>query len=324
MQILYKLGSVRFALLGFITLFIAMFAGNRAPEMKQWLLLFPLGLLSLNLIVAILFNAKIKRSLALTLFHLSFLVLIILIAYGQLVRFNGRVELVTGQSLDSAIIEPLSVGLWYRSKIDTMAITQGRLEVNYAPELYRQKTHSRLLIYDSAEGQRERTIGDDIPLAIDGYRFYTTPNKGFSTIVSWIDKASGEQTTGAINFPSFPAKEWSQKQQWVAPDGETISLQLNANVVSDANRAWKLSSENIDAELEIIKNNRVVPLPRGAALEFDNGMLRLEQIQLWMGYKVTYDPTLRWLFLVAVFGIGTMAWYLHQRVSIKSASFLPG
>ena len=37
--------------------------------------------------------------------------------------------------------------------------------------------------------------------------------------------------------------------------------------------------------------------------------MRYDRLSAWMGYKVYYDPTLRWLFFVAIIAVIGMAWH---------------
>jgi cytochrome c biogenesis protein len=50
-----------------------------------------------------------------------------------------------------------------------------------------------------------------------------------------------------------------------------------------------------------------VELRRGQSAELDSGRLRFDDLRMWMGYRIVFDPTLPWLLaagMVGVFGLG--------------------
>ena len=49
----------------------------------------------------------------------------------------------------------------------------------------------------------------------------------------------------------------------------------------------------------------------------ERGRLRFEKLTAWMGYRVFYDPTLQWLFFVAVIGVLGLSHYFWVRLSLK-------
>lgn len=315
MRMFRRLGSMPVALLGMIALLIGALVNNEVAGYSAWLVVVPLGLLSLNLLLAMCFNPRIYRDQALLLFHAILSLMVVLMALGQLLYFQGNLELVAGQMMDSNDIRVLKRGPLHRLKLDYMEIIQGPYSVDYVPRNYRQKTFSQLQVNRGNQTPTVLVAGDDIPAVINGYRFYTTSNKGFSTLLRWESDA-GDSILGSINFPSFPAREWAQRQTWVTPAGQPLLLRLKTNKRSNLERDWTLSDKNLQGVLEVSLEGSALSLAQGEGIKLTGGRLVYQSLSMWMGYKISYDPVLRWLFLAAVFAVAAMAWYLFRSQTV--------
>ena len=156
-------------------------------------------------------------------------------------------------------------------------------------------------------------IGDDVPLVIDGYRLYTTSNKGFAALLTWLPE-QGDEQLGAVQFPSYPAKELGQATHWSTPAGERIEFAL-ALPPSPYNETWTLSAAlagEATIELKVAGEGRV--LRPGDLVTVTGGRLRYEGLSMWMGYELTYDPTLPWLFSIAVLAVVFMSIHFAARL----------
>ncbi|GBE07326.1 resB-like family protein [bacterium BMS3Bbin11] len=313
MRILRILGSLRLTLFGIVLIATGVLLNIYIPGNPDLFISGPVGFLSLNLLAAIITRPQMRRQHALLLFHLCLLALVVVVFLGRLTHFKGQVELTEGQWLEAANLVTVSSGPWYHNILTDIQLQQGPIQVAYTTQNYRQKTHSQILL-TSAQGVTEAAmIDDNNPLVIDNYRFYITPNKGFSAILRWVDLA-GQTVLGAVNFPSYPALDFKQKQQWVTPEGEKLSLRLIIENIADANNNWILSSKVSKPRLDVIVNDKVhTSLFPGDSMKLSGGELQFMQLKMWMGYYINYDPNSRWIFLIALLGVLAMSLHLYGR-----------
>ena len=59
-------------------------------------------------------------------------------------------------------------------------------------------------------------IGDQTPLVLEGYRFYTTSNKGFAPVFVW-QPAGGAAERGSVHLPPYPVLQFAQQVEWTPP-----------------------------------------------------------------------------------------------------------
>ncbi len=309
--VLSRLASIRLTLVGMVALAIgAGLSYDNPAETSVWVLAAPLALLSLNLFAAILTNPRINRRPGLFVFHVGLLLICVFAAIGRLTLFEGRVEMSQGAVFDVQSVADVKQGPWHNGRLDEVVFVQGPWTVSYQPGLKRGPTRSHVSVPDGRGGWREKVVGDDKPLIIDGYRFYTTFNKGFAVIVSWIP-IDGEAMTGTIHMPSYPLFDYKQDNRWTTPGGNELKLWLRVETGLNRDKAWVLDGSKATGVLVVNSGNERVELGEGESMELPGGRLRFEQLSTWMGYKIFYDPTLRWLFIsaiVAVFGLAYHYW----------------
>src|SRR6185369_16759691 len=183
------------------------------PGASAAAILLPLSLLAMNLAAAIVVRPALRRG-GLGLFHIALLGLLLLAGVGRLTHFDGRVEVAEGAFFDPAQVEVKGSGPWHGSGWKNLQFRQGPFEVDYAAGVKRSHTRSQVW----AEGESSaapRLVGDDTPLILDGYRFYTTHNKGFAPLLSWQPEGAAA-VPGLINMPSYPLFDWKQENSWTA------------------------------------------------------------------------------------------------------------
>jgi cytochrome c biogenesis protein len=78
------------------------------------------------------------------------------------------------------------------------------------------------------------------------------------------------------------------------------------------NAAWTLSGKDSSGELIVSAGGRRIVLKPGQSAHLAHGSLRFDELRTWMGYKIFYDPTLPWLFGMAVIGVGGLAWHFWR------------
>ena len=317
MKIICGLSSLRLTLPGMLALVAGVLVSYRDVAASTAWMALPLFCLAINLLAALLVNTRFRCQPALMVFHLCLLTVVLLAAYSHMSSLQARVEIAEGQAFSSAAVEVVREGPWHSwQRLDSVTFFQGPLRVEYAPGLKRQRTTSQLGINTAAAADGLALIGDNTPLKQAGYRFYTTSNKGYSAILTW-QGSDGSRQTGAINFPSYPANDWNQTNQWTSPAGNLLKLELNLPRSQSFEQHWALDSAHADAALTIVADDQRITLERGEALQLDKGILHFEDIRLWMGYRITYEALLPWLFAAALVGVLALAWHTMARFYLR-------
>ena len=306
---LRAMASLRLTLIGLSLLAAGLVADQNHWLSGAWAITPPLVLLAVNLGVAMLVDPRFRRKPALFAFHLCLLLLALLAGYGQLARLDARLPLVEGQEYDAALLTPVRSGPLAPQPLLNGVLRQGAVAVDYTPGLRRGATRNQIWV----ENRGWLEVGDDVPVLIDGYRLYTTSNKGYATLLTWLPE-QGMAQLGAVQFPSYPATELGQVSRWRTPAGEEIEMAL-ALSPSPYNETWTLSKAlAADARVEVKAAGQRTGLRPGEAMSLNGGRLRFERVSMWMGYRVTYDPTLPWLFSLAVLAVVFMAAHFSARL----------
>jgi len=309
-----KLASLKLTLAGMALLAVLSLAGARSDLVDvDWTAL-PLGILTLNLVAAIISNRSFRTQAGLLVFHVGLLLVFLLIGLTVVTRFDGRIEMLEGEAFDPARIVVDQRGLWHPGELSDIRFTQGGFEVDYLPGLLRQATRSSVAMVDETGTQRRRVVDARRGLDIAGYRLLPTANKGFALVLGWEDDA-GRRRFGAVHFPSYPKHDWKQLNDWVTPAGQPVQLELdleNPPVMSDA--AWTLRRPDGGYRLMVRAAGEAIGVVgEGAALELIGGRLVVAELRLWMGYSIDYYPFLPWMFAAAMLAIAGLAFHFSTR-----------
>jgi hypothetical protein len=247
-------------------------------------------------------------------FHICLLALTLLTALGHLTSMKGRVEIVQGQVFDSEQVSIVQQGPWHAIEdLKNIHFEQRDFSVEYMQSLRRGKTTSRLLNEDSVV-----TVGDNAGFEQDGYRFYTSSNKGFAAMFAWHGEG-GEVTRGAVHFPSFPLYDWKQENQWTTPVGQLLKMKFISRLQADVNNNWQLESRLAGGSLVIeTADGLQQTLTSGQLIVLDSGQLEFIGVRMWMGYSIFYNPWLAWFFAVSVVGVLGLAWHLYLKFGSQS------
>lgn len=320
------LGSIRLALVGMLLLAIgATLSYDNPVGTPVWVLVAPLAFLAVNLLAAIATNPRINRRGGLLVFHLGLLAIIVLAGIGRLTHLDAQLEITEGAAFSPSDMTHLAKGPWHSGALEQLAFVQGSFTVDYSPGMVRGLTHSTVFIpqdtarpsgpTNDSQSWQTKVVGDDRPLKLEGYRFYTTFNKGFAPVLTWIPDGGGEALSGTIHMPSYPLFDYKQDSSWTPPNEKGGSkeikfwLRLKTGLREDA--AWVLDGKTAAGVLVVNVDDRRVELEPGQSAHVPGGTLRYERLTTWMGYKVFYDPTLYWLFgaaIMAILGLGTHFW----------------
>lgn len=314
MSWLKRLASIRLAIVGMLLLAVgAMMSYGGRFGASVWVLVLPLGLMSVNLLAAIITNRKINRQPGLLIFHLSLLGIVLLAGIGRLTHLDAQVEMVEGAEFTPHSIVELKHGPLHQLQLDQLHFVQGPYRVFYEPYLQRGATESELILRGEQGSKQNVVVGDDTPFVWRDYRFYSSFNKGYSVVLTWLPD-NGVPVTGAVNMPSYPLYDYKQKNAWTPPGTSTpVELWLKLTTAMDQNTAWVLQRQSSSGVLAVTQKDRRVELLPGQSMKLEGGTLRYDQLSMWMGYTVFYDPTLRWLFFVSVFGVFGLGWHLWKK-----------
>lgn len=308
------LSSPRLTLGGFALLAAGTLSSDDRPAVPAAALVLPLALLAVNLAAALLGRPALRRG-GLGLFHAALLALLLLVAAGRMTHFDGQVEVAEGAVLDPAQIEVTGAGPWHGTAWRRLGFRQGPYDVAYAPGVRRAHTRSHVWL----EGQDAPVVvGDDTPLILEGYRFYTTHNKGLAPLLTWRADGS-EPVQGALHMPSYPLFDWKQENSWTAPDGRTLRCWLRIDRALPEQTAWTLDPHDLPTVLVVEVDAARHELKPGESLRLPGATLRYDRLTGWMGYRIFYDPTLVPMLVTSLLGVFGLGWHLWGR----SARLLP-
>lgn len=323
MRALRYIASTRLTLIGMGLLGIgAALSYDNPVDTPAWVLVVPLALLALNLLAAVLSNTRINRRGGLLVFHLGLLGIIVLAGVGRLTHMDAHLELVDGNAFSTDLLTDVRRGPWHAGDLEEVRFVQEDYTVDYHPGMARGPTRSRVLVRNGRGEWERRVVGDDTPLVLEGYRFYTTFNKGFAPVLTWMPDG-GAPVTGAVHMPAYPLFFNRQANRWTPPGGdEEIRFWLQLETGLDPEGEWRLDPARTPATLTMRADGRRVELQPGDVIRLEGGALRYERLASWMGYKLFYDPTLHWLFvtaIIAVIGLAAHFWRKFGAVQIYAA-----
>jgi len=306
------LASLKLTLVGLILLVIgASLTYDNRLDVTMWVLVVPLAFLAINLTAAIFTNPRINRQPGLLVFHIGLLSIIVLAAIGRLSYIDAHLEIAEGQGFTPDLLLETKQGPLHAGHLDRVRFVQGYYTVDYAEGMHRGLTNSQVLIPDERGQFTSKIVGDDRVLVLEGYRFYTTFNKGFTVVLTWLPD-QGMPLTGRINLPSYPLYDYKQDNSWTPPGASPVKFWLQVSTGMREDAAWVLDARNSRGVLVVSHGDQRVELQVGESTRLEGGQLRYDRLSAWMGYKVYYDPTLRWLFFVSIIAVIGMGWHYWQ------------
>jgi cytochrome c biogenesis protein len=314
-RLLAAIASLKLTLPGMGLLLIGVLVSYRAGVASAWWVAGPLVLLAVNLASAIAVQPRFRRQPPLLAFHLALLAVLVLGAMERLSYFHGRVELLVGEAFDAASVQMQARGPWYRhDRLQRVSFVQGDFSVAYASSLTRGETRSRVFL-----PERPATpvvVGDTRPLSLSGFHFYTTSNKGYAAMLTWVG-GDAVARRGAVHFPSYPLKDWKQVNGWTTPAGSDVVLELALPRATPDDREWLLESRraaDLESTLTARWDNQRVSVRAGDWIALPGGRVRFDGLRMWMGYHVSFNPFLPWLLAAGLVGIAGLSWHFWRRL----------
>lgn len=286
-------------------------AGSEAGV--EWPLVATLAVLSLNLLAAIAVNRAFRAQLPLLIFHLALLALVILVLASRLTYLQGVTEVASGTAFTG--LTSRQAGPFHSGAIDKVDFTSLGFTITYLPGLKRDKTLNRAQVRTEGGLTRAVEFGDQEPLVVNGYRFYTSGNKGFSAILRWVPE-QGDEQVGTVNFPGYPLYAAKQTSVWrIGPQEIQLTLNLQELLIDTARKdEFRMPKRHsITADL----GWRAVTLEPGQSFRLPAGELSYLGLTTWMGYSVFYDWTMPWLLAACTLAVLALGWHFWSKFSVR-------
>lgn len=312
---LRRFASLKLTLALLAWLALAIVYAYRLTDEANWSVAAPLFALALNLIAAVATNPVFRRQAALLVFHLALIALALLLAIGRLVELRGRTEVTQGARFDGALMQVMA-GPLHPWRLPQSEFVNDGFEIDYAAGYKRGPTRNH--VHWMEEGVEQRAvIGDHVPLVRNGYRFYTSPNKGFAVRLRW-QRADGVVIATALHFPAYPVFQYGQAVEWNLPETSVVmklTLELPERLIDpDAPSQFALP---VRYRLLLDDGGEVYELVPGVALPMAGGALVHDGLTTWMGYTVIYDPTTAWLLAACMVAIAALGWHFWHKFAAR-------
>lgn len=316
-RVLHALASLKLTLLALVMLAFAVLYAYLSMVSATLVLLVPLALLALNLLAALWNRPIFRRQIPLLVFHLGLLSIVLLIAVGRLTYLKGQLELAQGEVFGGTLSQ-FEAGPWHPFRLDRLSFVNEGFDIGYSVGVQREKTVNQVSFRDALGQLQQIEIGDQKPLVLSGYRFYTTPNKGYAPTFYWHPRGGGDPVLGSVHLPSYPANEYSQAQEWTLPGTDIriwTLLQFNEVILDpDKPSEFRLPEKH---QLIVRMGEKRHELLPGQALELSQGRLVYLGLRSWMGYQVFYDWTIHWLLLASAVSVVALAWYFWRKFGAR-------
>jgi cytochrome c biogenesis protein len=314
---LRALASLKLTLVILAALAAGIVVSYNSEVRTTWALVVPLALVAVNLAAAVASNAVFRRQGALLVFHLALIAIVLLVAAGRLTYLKGQLELGEGETFSGALKE-YEAGPLHRLRLDRIPFVNEGFRIEYARGVRRGHTYNRVAWRDDSGRWQRAVIGDQDPLVLRGYRFYTSHNKGFAPTFLWMPDSGTEPVLGAIHLPSYPIHEYRQALEWEPPgSGLTLwtGLQFDEVILDPGKPSeFRLPREHL---VVVRLGDRRWEMRPGERLRLTGGTLEYRGLRTWMGYTVFYDWTLPWLFAACALAAGSLAWHFWRKFASR-------
>lgn len=315
-QLLRGLASLRLTVVGLVLLLLVAFAITRDDLPGGPLMALPFGLLSINLLAALVVNPKFRRQPPLLIFHLALLCGLLLTAIGRLTYLDGRIELAEGEVFSGQPVDSRA-GWLHPWGLESLRFQSDALTIDYSAYGAISQMRNTVRWLDDRGRWQQGELRIQEPLRVGGYRIYLTSGKGFAPVFEWTRSGEG-RTYGAVHLPAYPVFEDNQTSEWVLPGTDrTAWIQLHwQGQLMPAGQAARLLPPAAH-HLVVRSGDLRAELRPGDRIVLPEGELIYRELRLWMGYRVFYDWTTPWLLAAAVLGVLAMGWHFAVRFSAR-------
>jgi hypothetical protein len=310
-----QLAAPRWTVLFFLLTAAAALAIAQGGLPATPLMLAPFALLVLNLVAAIVGNARFRADLPLLVFHLALLALVALVALARLTYLDARTTLTRGTAFEG-VPETRESGPLHWGRLDALRFTNAGLSARYSASGVYEGTYNRVR-WQGADGRwQSAEIGDDRPLILDGYRIYATVHRGLAPLFRW-QPAGGEAEMGSVQLDDHRNRvEGPPAAGWRLPGGPEVWVQL-AFTPLPAPRGTSqedLGAAELEHALVLRSGERRELIRAGDSVDFPQGWLTYVRLDSWMSYRIVYDPTTPWIIATVIVGIASLVWFYAGRI----------
>lgn len=282
-----------------------------------WLL--PLGMFAISLLAAVATNPRLRRDPALLGLHLGLLALVILVALARLTYLDGVVTLTQGSRFEGRLQldrrGPLHPGGIEHLRFENLGVLE-----DYSRSERWRSTANRVRWWDRDGRPHDEQIGDDTPLRLEGYRIYTTFNRGYSPVFRWEPDA-GPPEIGTVQLR--PGRDVEMASDWMLPGGPSVGVVLHpreAVTLARGERRSNLGAASLAHDLVVYVRDRRHVLQRGESLRLPEGRLTYLRLETWMGYRVVFDMAMYWMASAAAVAVVCMVWFYSRLLRSASGS----
>lgn len=277
-----------------------------------------LGLLSVNLMAAIVSNRSFRRQGALLAFHIALLALVLLLAASRLTYLKGSLELTEGAEFTGTLLETNAGPFHPLENLQALRFANLGFQIDYAPGPLRQGIRNQIEIRRAGTVPYRFEASDQKPLLLAGYRFYPTGNKGFAPVFLWHPAGGGVARTGTVHLPSYPLHEHGQAREWTPPGSALriwTMLEFKEIILApDRPSQFRPPHEHT---IVLRSGERRWELVPGDSAELPEGRLEYRALRGWMGYTVFYDWTIPWLLAACLVAIAAMGVHFWRKFAAK-------
>ncbi|VAX15298.1 hypothetical protein MNBD_NITROSPINAE01-988 [hydrothermal vent metagenome] len=278
-----------------------------------WIVSVPLFLLTVNLVCASIVNPAFRASAPLFVFHLGLVAIVILAALSRLTYLKGQVEVTEGVPFNYKNVG-IESGPWHNNRLDKVHFTNDGFTTEYFSDMTVGKTRNRVS-YPGVDGMRKSlVIGNQNPLVIEGYRFYTTNNRGFAPLFTWIPADGREPLTGAKHLPRYPGMKDKQATSWKVPElglDAFLMLVIEKEFLVEGKDSYFKKPEKYHLLVKI--GDDTMQMRPGDRFKTEKGELVYRELRTWMGYSITGDWTMPWLVAASVIITVGATWYFVDK-----------
>ncbi|OWW20816.1 hypothetical protein AYR66_16415 [Noviherbaspirillum denitrificans] len=278
------------------------------------LMLAPFILLVANICAAIFASARFRADLPLLLFHLCLVALVALVGLARLTYMEGVATLSSGTAFEGVMLSEKS-GLLHGDRFRALHFANDGFNEDYFRRGTYRATYNRVRWQDEQGAWQSGEIGDDRPLILQGYRIYTTRNRGFSPLFHW-QPADGKEPRdgiyGTVQLNDMPVDTISPSVKWELPGGIQARAILDFET-PDARKALH-GTKDLPHTLTLKIRDTRHELRPGDKAVLPEGTLTYVQLDSWMGYQISYDPTQPWIMATVLLGIASLIRFYWRRI----------
>ena len=317
---LVTLAAPRWTLLFFLLTALSALAVAYELTTATALMAAPFALLVANLAASLLTHARFRTDLPLLIFHLALVALVALLVLARLIYLDGRATLTSGTAFDGQL-QMLEHGPLHPGRLqDLHFANDGFSEDFYLEGKGRHKaTYNRLRWQDESGRWQAAQIGDDQALRLNGYKIYTAGRRGYSPLFRWHARDEAKGSEGHLGTVQLSAQQdgvYAPSTSWTLPGGPEVWLMLDTQVPPQSQRGQRknLGADALSHSLVLRIGEQRSVLKPGESLSLPTGTLTYVRLDTWMGYLISYDPTLPWIMATILIGLGSLIWFYWKRV----------